>query len=163
MGVRALLLAPGSRVEPRGPSSSGVRGREEQGSGEGGRARGAGVGRRGGGGGGGARGWEMEKQTLFSARLWREGSRGPQALRVKQFQIGMSVCFSLERRLKTPKALGFSSHNILFWKVQCEKVEEMRKILHKWKRPFPSLNGQDGEAWLGLERGHLRGRRGACG
>ena len=115
------------------------------------------------GAGAGAGGWEMEKQTLFSARLWREGSRGPQARRVKQFQIGMSVCFSQERRLKTPKALGCSSHNILFWKVQCEKVEEMRKILHKWKRPFPSLNGQDGEPWLGLERGHLRGRRGACG
>lgn len=56
----------------------------------------------------------MEKQTLFSARLWWEGSCGPHARRVKQFQTGMSVCFSLERRLKTPKALGFSALNILF-------------------------------------------------
>lgn len=82
-------------------------------------------------------GLEMEQQTLFSARLWREGSRGPQARRVKQFQTGMSVCFSLERRLKTPKALGFSSLNILFWKVQCEKAEEMRRSLGRGKRPSP--------------------------
>lgn len=71
----------------------------------------------------------MEKQTPFSARLWWEGSRGPQAHGVKQFQTGMSVCFSLERRLQSPEALGFSSLNILFWKVQCEKVKEMKMAL----------------------------------
>lgn len=59
----------------------------------------------------------MEKQTLFSAHRWWEGSRGPQACRVEQFQAGMSVCFSLEQRLKPPKALDFSRLNILFWKV----------------------------------------------
>lgn len=70
MGVRALLLAPGSRVEPRGPSSSGVRGREEQGSGEGGRARGAGVGRRGGGGGGGGAGLgDGETNSIFCSSV----------------------------------------------------------------------------------------------
>lgn len=103
---------------------------------EGGQARGAG-------------GWEMEKQTLFSACLWREGSRGPRARRVKQFQTRMSVCFSLERRRKTPKALGFSSLNILFWKVPCEEVEEMKR-LHECKRPFPSSDskmGQPGWGW----------------
>ena len=61
--------------------------------------------------------WGLEKQTLFSAHLWQEGSRGPQARGVKQFQTGTRVCFSLEQRLKTPKALGSSCLNILFWKV----------------------------------------------
>ena len=91
----------------------------------------------------------MEKQTLFSACLWWEGSRGPRARRVKQFQTRMSVCFSLERRRKTPKALGFSTLNILFWKVPCKEVEEMKR-LQECKMPFPSSDskmGQPGRGW----------------
>lgn len=41
----------------------------------------------------------------------------------------MSVWFSLGQRLRSPKALAFSSLNILFWKVQCEKVKEMKMAL----------------------------------
>lgn len=92
----------------------------------------------------------MEKQTLFSACLWREGSCGPRAHRLKQFQTRMSVCFSLERRRKTPKALDFSTLNILFWKVPCEEVEEMKKRLQECKMPFPSSDskmGQPGWGW----------------
>lgn len=81
MGVRALLLAPGSRVEPRGPSSSGVPGREEQGSGEGGRARGAGVGRRGGGGGGGRGAGRWRNKLYF---LLVCGGRAPAAHRLAE-------------------------------------------------------------------------------
>lgn len=108
-------------------------------------------------------GWQIEKQTLFSAGLWREGSCGPQARRVKQFQTGMSVCFSLEQRVKTPKALGFSSLNILFEKCSCERVEEMKTVLNKWKRPLPSLtsrpDGKPHAGWMVRGRwagGHLR-------
>ena len=114
---------------------------------EGGQARGAG-------------GWEMEKQTLFSACLWREGSRGPRARRVKQFQTRMSVCFSLEQRRKTPKALGFSSLNILFWKVPYEEVEEMKKRLHECKRPFPSSDSKMGQPGWGWREASSRGGEG---
>ena len=109
MGAHALL--PGAQ-QPRGatrPQPPAARQAERREKAGGGRVEGGRAGERLGQGG-----WEIEKQTLFSARLWREGSCGPQARRVKQFQTGMSVCFSLERRLKTPKALGFSALNILF-------------------------------------------------
>ena len=102
----------------------------------------------------------MEKQTLFSACLWREGSRGPRARRVKQFQTRMSVCFSLERRRKTPKALGFSSLNILFWKVPYEEVEEMKKRLHECKRPFPSSDSKMGQPGRGWREASTRGGEG---
>ena len=102
----------------------------------------------------------MEKQTLFSACLWREGSRGPWARRVKQFQTRMSVCFSLERRQKTPKALGFSTLNILFWKVQCEEVEEMKKRLQECKMPFPSSDSKMGQPGWGRREASSGGGEG---
>lgn len=102
----------------------------------------------------------MEKQTLFSACLWREGSCGPRAHRVKQFQTRMSVCFSLERRRKTPKALDFSTLNILFWKVPCEEVEEMKKRLQECKMPFPSSDSKMGQPGWGWREASSRGGEG---
>jgi hypothetical protein len=66
-GALPCALAPGSHSKPRTSAPSGTPGREEQASRRRGR-RGEGE-RRG--------GWEIEKQTLFSARLWQEGSCGP--------------------------------------------------------------------------------------
>lgn len=99
-------VAPGSRGEPRSEKAGGGRAGQRRG------------------------GWlgDRETNSIFCSAVAGELPQPTGSRRVKQFQTGMSVCFSLERRLKTPKALGFSSLNILFGKCSREKVEEMKKI-----------------------------------